>query len=70
MSNKIKYKIWLFLEHIDSLFNHRFYGRIFDLFPLENKDGSDSLAYKIWLNTSVKFCEFIVIDLYDKWFKE
>ena len=64
----MKYKLWLLLEKFDDLINHRFFERIFNLFPVENKDGSDHWSYKLWLKTSRRFCNFIVLDLYDKWF--
>ena len=64
----MKYKVWILIDKFDDLVNHRFLEHIFDLFPVENKDGSDSLAYKVWLRTSRRFCNFIHLDLYDKWF--
>lgn len=69
-NTKMKYKIWLLLEKLDDLINHGLFEHIFDLFPVENKDGSDHWSYKLWLKTSRRFCNFIVIDLYDKWFPD
>ena len=45
----MKYKLWLLLEKFDDLINHRFFERTFNLFPVENKDGSDHWSYKLWL---------------------
>ena len=64
----VKKFVWQLLENLDTYVNHGVVDWFFNLFPCENKDGSDSLSYKIWENTSRKFCEWVNIDLHDSWF--
>ncbi len=67
MKYKIKKIIWYTLEKLDHIIIHGIVNKLWN-FPVENKDGSDSIYYKIWKNSFRKICEFIVIDLYDNWF--
>ena len=66
MKKKIEYIVLIFLEWIDNNINHRFIDPLMNYFPMDNKDGSDSLAYIFWEKTSNKYCNF-VMNLYDKW---
>jgi hypothetical protein len=66
----VKKFIWNILNWIDTNINHTIIDWLFDLFYGENKDGSDTLGYLLWKNTSYKFCCWVNIDLSERWFPE
>jgi len=70
----MKYFIWNILEWIDMKINHgivdRIFDRIFGLFPMINRDGSDTVLYKIWEATSTRYCHWVVLDLWEHWFPD
>lgn len=51
--------IWTILNWIDKNINHAILDWFFNLFECENDDGSETLSYKIWLNTSRKYCRWV-----------
>lgn len=60
--------IWNFLLFIDNFLIHNIFEHVFDNLSAENLDGSDSIYYKIWKNTCHRYCNWVTIDLYDRWF--
>lgn len=62
--------IWNVLSWIDDNINHTVVDWFFDLFPCENKDGSDSIPFLIWSKTFYAFCSWVNITLSEKWFPE
>jgi hypothetical protein len=62
--------IWNVLNWLDNSINHTIIDWFFDLFDTEDKDGADSFSFIIWHNTSYKFCNWVNIYLFEKWFPE
>lgn len=59
--------IWNILNWLDNNINHTFFDWVFSFFECENKDGSNTLSYIIWLNTCYKYCEWVNINLSENW---
>jgi hypothetical protein len=63
----MEYLVWDILEWFDNNINHKFIDPLTNWFPLEKKDGSDSLFYTIWENTSQRYCSWVNDTLVEKW---
>lgn len=61
---ELKKTIWFFLHGVDKHLNHGFFELLVDSLP------ETEFTFWLWENTSGKFCNWIVINLYEKWFNE
>lgn len=66
----IKKAVWNILNWFDNVFFHSFLDRVLDVFPVENKDGSDSWSFVFYEKVNFRFCCWVNIDLFEKWFPE
>ena len=66
----LKMITWHILNAFDNIVMHDIVGEILDWFPMENKDGSDSLAFIIYDKVVFKFCCWVNADLEEEWFPE
>ena len=60
----MKFFLWKCLVWIDNNINHAIVENFFNLFSMND------FWYSVWLNTSRKFCNWVIIDLPDAGWNE
>ena len=62
----IKFFIWKILVWIDNNINHGIIEEVFNLISFYSEEKFD-LGYWLWEHTGYKFCNWVIIDLYERW---